>query len=394
MGLSSRRQQLLAFFSLATLVCCSIDGYRLISILFTKFIAWKDLIQPYFMGHALRAGAYLYSPLPDLAAQFDPSLNSWFQHPSAYPPIVALIGLPLSYLPYFWATVAWLILEVACLAVAVALIAREFGGRKASAPVLITIMAFMAWRPVYFDLYLGQFMVPILLLLTLTWLALKREKDITAGLLLGIVLAIKLYAWPLALFLLLSGRWKAPVIAGVVFAIANLLMVGLVGTETVTSYYLTVGNSVALKYLNDPFNFSAWAIGMRSFGFLGAVVMVLTVLSFSLTIALRSRDLTTGFMVMLSASTILQPISWNHYFVTLLPALCFIANRKDLRSYDLIISFLMIILIIPVYHHLAHTYAPMATFPPFLFVIGLVLMWSVGPLRQRNAVQAIAGETT
>ena len=170
------RRKLLTLFAITAGICSLVSAKQLIGLLFTDYLYQKDFVQFFLMGHALRAGANLYAPLPQLAAQFDPNLNQWL-NVSAYPPIVAVIGLPLSYLPYFWSVIAWLMFELVCLAAAIMLIVKQFGGRAAATPVLIVVAAFIGWRPVYIDLYLGQLMIPILLLLTLCWLALKAEKD-------------------------------------------------------------------------------------------------------------------------------------------------------------------------------------------------------------------------
>ncbi len=327
------------------------------------------------MGHALRAGANLYAPLHDLAAQFDPHMTDWIKV-SAYPPIAAVIGLPFSHLPYFWALLSWMILELGCLVTAVALIVRHFGGRLAATPVLVTVCAFLAWQPLYLDLYHGQVMIPILLLLTLVWLALKAGKDVKAGILLGIVLSIKLYAWPLAIFLFLKGRWRTPLAAFIVLIAAHALMLGLVGSATIFDYYFRVGGTVLEEYKFYPLNFSAWCVGMR-FGLVGSVIMSLSVLLYALFLAFRCKDFDSGFMVMLAASIVLQPISWIHYMVTLLPAFCLIADRREFRTSDLVWGTFLLVLILPVFHHVAHNYPVMAPWPPFLFIIGL--MWLIVP---------------
>ena len=374
--LKRMRRKLLIFMGIATAISAGISSYQLTGLLFTEYLYEKDFVQYFLMGHALRSGANLYSPISELAAQFDPDLNKWF-NVSAYPPIVAVVGLPLSYLPYFWSVIAWMLFEVACLGVVIFLIIKHFGGRSASTPVLVTICLFIGWRPLYVDLYLGQLMIPILLLLTLCWLALKQGRDLKAGLLLGCVIAIKLYAWPLALFLLLKGRWRACLATIIVFLTANGLMMGWVGRATVYDYYFRVGSKVLAEYQFDPFNFSAWCIGLRSFGVVGAVTMVTAVLLGSLYLALRSKDFDSGFMVMLAAATVLQPISWIHYLITLLPAFCLMANRQKFERYELFLGLFLVLLILPGFHSVAYTHPPMATWPPFLFIIGLI--WLIGP---------------
>ena len=370
------RRKLLTLLGITTAISCLISARELIQILFSDSISKKDFPQFFLMGHALRAGANLYAPLHDLAARFDPNLTDWIKV-SAYPPIVAVIGLPFSYLPYFWAIISWMAFEVGCLITAVFLIVRHFGGRDAPTPVLVTVFAFISWQPIFIDLYHGQVMIPILLLLTLVWLSLKAGKDIQAGILLGIVISIKLYAWPIAIFLVLKRRWRAPLVAFVVFVAANAVMAGWAGSATLYDYYFRVGRAVFEEYKFYPLNFSAWTVGLRSFGLAGALIMSGSVLCWSLFLALRSKDFDSAFMIMLVAATILQPIAWIHYLVTLLPAFCLIAARRKFRTSDLVLCLLLLVLILPVFHHISHNYAALAPLPPFLFVIGL--MWLIAP---------------
>jgi len=376
MSLFNTRRKLLTIFAFTTAISCLYSLIQLLHTLFSPELYKKDITQFFLMGHALRGGANLYAPLHDLAAQFDPRMTDWIKV-SAYPPIMAVVGLPLSYLPYRWAVISWMFFELACLVAAVILIVKHFGGRDATTPVLVTVCAFLAWQPLFIEFYHGQVMIPILLLLTLVWLALREGKDIKAGLLLGIVIAIKLYAWPLAIFLLLKRRWRAPMAAFIVFIAANALMVAWVGSAIVYDYYTRVGAQVFAEYKFYPLNFSAWCIGLRSFGLVGAVLMSVSVLLWSLFLALRSKDFDSGFMIMLAAATILQPISWIHYMLTLLPAFCFIANRRKFRTSDLLLGVFLLVLILPGFHHIAENYPAKAPWPPFLFIIGL--MWLIVP---------------
>lgn len=384
------RRRLFFFILAATGVCVAISVWRLVVHLFTPDLYQRDFLQFYLMGHALRGGANLYAPISELAARFEPHLNNWLEI-SAYPPVVAVVGLPLSFLPYFWAVVVWLVLELACLAISIRSITNYFG--PSSLATLTTICMFISWQPVYFDLYLGQFMIPILLLLTLTWQAIKEGREIKAGLLLGIVFAIKLYAWPLALFLLIKRIWRCPVVAGVVFLFANAVMAVCTRTSTVVDYYSRVGGSVLAQFVSDPFNFSAWSIGFRWAGLPGAIIFLLALLGLALTWALRSKDFDTGFMVILTASTVLQPISWSHYMITLLPVFCFIVNKSQWKKSDLFLGLFLIALILPGIYKIGNTYPVLATWPPFLFIVGLMYLTTKNSTCEPVSLHEPASET-
>lgn len=63
--------------------------------------------------------------------------------------------------------------------------------------------------------------------------------------------------------------------------------------------------------------------------------------------------------------------------VTLLPAFCLIAERREFRTSDLALGVFLIVLILPGFHDIAESYPAMVTWPPFLFIIGL--MWLIVP---------------
>ena len=80
-------------------------------------------------------------------------------------------------------------------------------------------------------------MIPLLLLLSGSWLSLKQSKDRRAGALLGLSLALKLMGLPILLFLAIRRRWGAVLPAVVTVAVANLFCVPLMGLSPVLKYY-------------------------------------------------------------------------------------------------------------------------------------------------------------
>ena len=381
------RRRILGLAAFATAICCAFSTGEVLGVMSTPMIYRKDFIQLYLMGHALRAGVSLYAPMAELAAGIDPYLGEWLKV-SAYPPVAALIGLPISYLSYFWAAVVWLFLEICSLFTAVFLAVKRFGGQTGRTPVLVTACFFIGWDTIYVEITLGQLMIPILLLLTLTWLALRAGKDLQAGLLLGVVMALKLYAWPLAIFLFLAGRRRAVFAAVAVVVAANVAMVGVVGTSVVVDYYSRVGEAVLAQYVSDPWNFSAWSIGYRAAGTVGAIGLSAGMLGYSLLLALRTKDFESGFMTMLIASVVLQPISWIHYLVTLLPAFCFVANRQHFTRGEYAFAMFLIALILQGrYPDNGPHPVLLATWPPFLFIVGL--LWLTARTRASSPPQHV-----
>jgi len=332
------RRKLLTFIYVGTGVAASLNVWRLYRILFSHWLYDRDYSQIYLMGLALRSGVYLYEPIPSLASRFNPSFGHFLQHPSAYPPIVALLGVPLSLLPYFWSVVVWSLWEIGCLVVVTHLVFRHFGGRKAPTPLLVTLVASLAWQPVFVDLYRGQVMLTILLLLTLTWLAFRSNHDVKAGVFLGLSLSLKFYGWPILLLFILTRRWKAALTSATLFAFSNALMALWLGFDLLRDYYLKVAPGIAQIWRTDVYNFSVMGLGYRLFGQTGSILFLIVALCICMFAALKARDQDHSFMVVLAASSVLAPISWIHYFATLLPALCLVASRKEWGTREAMIA--------------------------------------------------------
>ena len=353
--------------------------YQMVALLFTHWLFDRDYSQTYLMGRALRAGVYIYEPIPELAKRFEPTLGNFLQHPSAYPPIVALIGVPLSMLPYFWSVVIWSLWELGCLFVATLLIFRHFGGRRASTPVLITLGVFLAWQPIMMDLFRGQVMLTILLLLTLTWLAFRSNQDVRAGIFLGLSLSLKFYGWPILLLFLLKRRWKAALAGATVVTSCNLLMAVWLGMDVLRDYFLNVAPGIAQLWIPNVYNFSVLSFGYRLLGEPGRISFLIVTLCICMLATFKARDLDHSFMVMLAASTILAPISWIHYFVTLLPALCLVASREEFAPSEALLGLLIAVILFLGYIPLEKS-AIWGTLPLF-GLTGLIWLLQKPPVR-------------
>jgi glycosyl transferase family 87 len=390
---ASTRSKIITIIYVGSSIASLLMVSRVIRLLFTGWLYNRDYSQIYLMGLALRSGVYLYDPIPVLADRFDPSLGHFLPHASAYPPIVALLGVPLSMIPYFWSVVVWSVWEIGCLIVATILMYRHFSGRKASLSVLVTLGVFISWQPIFIDLIRGQVMLTILLLLTLTWLAFRSNRDVGAGLLLGLSLSLKFYGWPIFILFVLMRRWKAVFASAGLFAFCNALMVGWLGIGVFKDYFLTVAPGIAQFWTQNLVNFSAMSFGNRLIGPPAGTLFFLITLCICIYAALRARDLDHSFMVMLAASTILAPISWIHYFVTLLPALCLVASRKDWESREvmlaLVVATVLFLGIVP------YTESIIRGILPLVGVSGLIWLLQLPAVRDRavepqNAVSEVA----
>lgn len=295
-------------------------------------VYWKDCTQPYVMGKALRSGMSPYRPLPELARAFLPGAR-FSNHPTPYPPPVALVGVPLSMLTYENAAWVWLAGEVICLMGALLLLLYGTGARIDGAGPAVLFGVVLVSGPVSNELRQGQFMSGLLLLLTGSWLALRKGHDARGGALLGLLISIKIIAWPLVLMLGMQRRARAVVAAGLTTLAAHALVLPFIGVAGILDYYRRVGPLNALMWRPSEGNYSAWGWAnrlFRGFGFgfgvsplwpslqIGdALTPVLPglILVLGLWLAKRARRFDTAFSMMVGASLLVSPIFWNFYLL-------------------------------------------------------------------------------
>lgn len=306
----------------------------------------SDFVQDYFLARAVISGVDPYLPLDELGVRF--GVPNQIPHSSTHPPSFAVLCLPIGLLSFQQAAFAWLILGLISLFISLQLLFRF---NRVGLPV--TFLAAIAWPPILFDLSLGQLMLPQLLLLTLAWLALRSERDLIGGMLLGLTISIKLIAWPLLILLLIRKRFKAVLAGSVVIAVLNLIALLLMGVRPVAAYYFQKSPEIASIYSNNVFNFSAWTIGRRLFAgttavdapfhttplidaaglvLLTSVACAIAVLVYGFFVALKAQSFDTSFAVLVNTAVIVSPVAWIFYMTLVLLPIAVLRTADDWRT--------------------------------------------------------------
>jgi len=333
---------------LALLVCVGLVVLiRLVNYDRLKPPVKSDFVQDYFLARSIISGNNPYLPLNELGVRF--GVPNEIPHSSTHPPSFAILCLPLGLLSFQQAAFVWLILGLTSLVISLHLL---FGVKGAGLPIICLIA--VAWPPILFDLFLGQLMLPMLLLLTLAWLTLKSQRDLIGGILLGLTISIKLITWPLLIFLLIRRRFKATLAAAGVFVLLNLIAVLLMGLRPVTTYYFQNSPQIAAIYRNNVFNFSAWTIGTRLFAGTGAVdapwfhtnplidapmlvaltsiICVAAVLVYGFFFAIKARRFDTSVAVLINIAVIVSPVTWIFYMVLVLLPIAMLRTVEDWKT--------------------------------------------------------------
>jgi Glycosyltransferase family 87 len=194
----------------------------------------------YTAGKMLREGQgpQLYHPNAQLATQAEFARNSDIRRgplPYIHPPFEALFFLPLTFLSYPQAFVAWNLINLAILFGVAGLLKNSLLSLQ-SIPVWHMVLFGLAFFPVFANFHQGQDAILLLLVLTLSFRALDRDADLLAGCWLGLGLFKYHLILPLALVLMIwRGRRFILGFAASSSAVV-LISLGLVGWKGVLEY--------------------------------------------------------------------------------------------------------------------------------------------------------------
>lgn len=181
----------------------------------------------------LRSGLPLYDPQMNLDVK---------KLQFIYPPLLALLLLPLpTYIAAWW---TWTGLSIMCWAVAVGLVLRELRAslrdRLPPAWRPVVVAALINFPPLLAHLLWGQLQLVLLLLLVGSWLGLRRNQQVLPGLLLGIAIVLKVFPLVLLVPLVVTRRWRAVSTAVITAGVLLALSFAWVGWDQVGVYLFKV----------------------------------------------------------------------------------------------------------------------------------------------------------
>lgn len=194
----------------------------------------------YTAGKMLREGQgpQLYHPNAQLATQAEFARNSDIRLgplPYIHPPFEALFFLPLTFLSYPQAFVAWNLINLVMLFGVAGLLRNSLLSLQ-SIPVWHMVLFALAFFPVFANFHQGQDAILLLLVVTLSFRALDRDADPLAGCWLGLGLFKYHLILPLALVLMI---WRGRrFILGFIASSSAVVLIslGLVGWKGVLDY--------------------------------------------------------------------------------------------------------------------------------------------------------------
>jgi alpha-1,2-mannosyltransferase len=174
------------------------------------------------------------------------------------------------------------------------------------------------WPAVIESIQTANASLPLTLLVALMWR--YRDRAPIAGLALGYGVAVKLFLWPVAVWLALIGRWRAAAIAAVSAAASLLLLLPF----TSVADYVRLLRNLADTFEHDSYTIFALLTDVGVPDALARAVTVVLGLGV-LWLAWRRRSL--GLAI--AAALVLSPIVWRHFFVLLAVPLALSRPRFD-----------------------------------------------------------------
>ena len=264
-------------------------------------------------GRAAAEGLDPYGIYPGLTFRVElPGFESWNQNLN--PPVSLLLFQPLSYLDPAEAFRLWWAVTAVAYAALVSLLVRRY---RPEAPL---VPALAAWAAAGFwdTLVLGQIYVPLALAAAGAWLLLERGRLLAAGLLIGVVVAVKpnFLVWPG--LLLLAGYPRVAFAAAGCAAVLSLAPAALYGPGVYRLWLDVLSQDaqrgVFLTNTSLPGLFLRFGYGTAG---LAASLVLLAGLAFW---ARRYRpDPLRASALGLLGALLASPLAWIHYTLLLLP---------------------------------------------------------------------------
>jgi alpha-1,2-mannosyltransferase len=233
------------------------------------------------------------------------------------PPLLAVLSVPLSLLPMVPAVIVLDVVSTAALALALRIVGvrdwRVYGLALTSFPCVSTIV-------------LGQPDGLLALGVALAWRYRSSWRGAVAG---GLVIALKLLAWPLLLWLVVTRRFRQAGVAAAVAIASTLGSWSLIGVKGLSQYpRLLSADATAFEARSR--SVVAAAVGLGTTAHAARIIALLVAAAIAVIVwrLVGDRDL-GAFSAALAFGLLSSPILWMHYLVLLFAPLAVARKRAD-----------------------------------------------------------------
>lgn len=313
----------------------------------------------YESGQAAGRGENPYAIYPRTFHVVIGDKEGW--NPNLNPPISALVFQLFGLTTPEWMFRIWYCVNLIVYAAILLLLLRRFK----DVPRVVFVVAACGLAGFWETLVLGQIYLPLVLAAVAAWLLLERGSTITAGILIGIIVAVKpnFAVWPTLLFL--SGRFRPALVAAAAFAVISAIPL-LVYGPTIYAQWLQAFDldKTRIAFVtNASLPGLAARATLTTAGQIVSVILLLGAAAWAFTRKLSVRRISTAGLIL---SVLASPIGWVNYTLFLLPVFCWRWSSAAVR-------FAIALLIVPV-----TAVIPQHLFPGLrLLTLGSVYSWAL-----------------
>lgn len=245
-----------------------------------------------------------------------------------YPPLLAMLLVPFTLVPCGTALSIWLVINLALWLALVVILLRYLPRHRA-----LVFPLGLFFVPMWNSLFYGQIGELILLGMVVALWLVERTRPGWAGVVLGLLAAIKLYPALLILYFVLRRQWRLGIAAGLTVLVSGLAMTVVVGVGGMQE----AAHAIASFHLitdRDPFNIALLRLSPL-FPPLLAVLAALFVLAVA---RYQDGERRLGYAWALTTMVLVLPLIWDLYFIWLLPVFAYMLSRRPQRLVVIVLA--------------------------------------------------------
>lgn len=306
--------------------------------------ASSDFFKFYQSARFYLDGKAIYTPIPytpsdklleSLTDQGRKSIRTL--HPNLNSPLHTLVTVPFAFLPFRTAIWLWSLFSLAAGLMAAYLLVKYIGCKESGVEMLLGMwIVLLGYFPSLVNMALGQFGFIVMLCSVLLWVYARKERMLSAGIVLGLSICLKSFFGLFLIFFAVQRRWRTVTIAIVTYVVANIFGLMIFGVDNYHQYI--ANHALAPFYINASWNASITAFYGRIFqgsyhiplisapilGYsiiYGLLLVITTVLVWT---AWPHQDkvpmfrFDIGFSLCVVAMLLISPYAWIYYFPCLM----------------------------------------------------------------------------
>jgi len=322
---------------------------------------YTDFFSFYQSARFLMEGESIYKSIPfhpsqDVLARMTEKAkrNSEYLFPNMNSPLHTLFMLPFALMPLkngflLWSITSLVLGLMASGFIAFGTLSKEY---RLMGFLSLAILLFGYFPTIANVIILGgQFGLCLLWFVVLIWLTSRNEHYITAGIVLGFAISVKVIFGLYLLYFFAGRNWKLLACSLFTFFVLNLMGVFIFGVTTYRQHLLNL--EIVPQFINSSWNASFTAFFTRIFGgaenipltlmpivayALASMFSILLILGIILSVRSYSKEMSLthfdiGFSLTTVAMLLISPVGWMYYFpILILPAFV-IWNSSALLKY-------------------------------------------------------------